>query len=287
MEETAGGKNKIEREGALDRLKGKVAIVTGAGRTGNIGEGICDAFLQEGARAVVATDLRTDESAAIVDAIEAKHGRGRFRLVTQDTTSESDWQKVLKATLEEFGGLDVLVNNAGISIHGGVESTSLEDLRKVMNVNHDALFLGMQACLPALTESAKRFDGGGSIINTLSMASYMPSANNLGYHTSKAAGRMLTMCAAVEFGPKRIRVNSVHPGLTITPLVREAFQNYADKGLWESYQAAEDAVAAMGPLGIKSYPGDTAHAFVYLASEESRFVTGASLYHDGGIGMRF
>ncbi|HEY4546826.1 MAG TPA: SDR family oxidoreductase, partial [Pedomonas sp.] len=88
-------------------------------------------------------------------------------------------------------------------------------------------------------------------------------------------------------GPKRIRVNSVHPGLTITPLLREAFEDYADKGLWASPEAAEDAIVAMAPLGIKSYPEDTAHAFVYLASDESRFVTGASLYHDGGIGQRF
>ena len=269
------------------RLQDKVAIVTGAGRVGNIGVAICDAFLREGAKGVVGTDLRTDEAAQIVGEMEAKHGAGRFRLLAQDTTSEQDWRSVVDATLAEFGGIDVLVNNAGISVHGGVESTSLEDLNRVMAVNHDALFLGIKSCVPALTDAANRFPGGGSIINTLSMASYMPSANNLSYQVSKAAGRMLTLCAAAELGRKRIRVNSVHPGLTITPLLREGFQAYADQGLWDSYEAAEDAVAAMGPLGIKSYPEDTAHAFVYLASDESRFVTGASLYHDGGIGQRY
>ncbi|KFG89322.1 putative cyclopentanol dehydrogenase [Sphingobium herbicidovorans NBRC 16415] len=271
----------------MNRLQDKIAIVTGAGRVGNIGVAICDAYLREGAKAVVGTDLRTDEAAQIISEIEAKHGEGRFRLLAHDTTKEEDWRKVIDTTISEFGGIDILVNNAGISVHGGVESTPLHEMSKVMAVNHDALFLGMKLCIPALSESAHRFPGGGSIINTLSMASYMPSANNLSYQVSKAAGRMLTLCAAVELGPKRIRVNSVHPGLTVTPLLREAFQEYADQGLWESYEAAEDAVAAMGPLGIKSYPEDTAHAFVYLASDESRFVTGASLYHDGGIGQRF
>jgi len=271
----------------MGRVQDKIAIVTGAGRVANIGVGICDALLREGARAVIGTDLRTDEAAAIVSDLEARHGPGRFRLVEQDATREADWRKVIDTTLAEFGAIDVLVNNAGISIHGGVEATSLEDLNKVMAVNHDALFLGMKLCVPALTETAKRFPGGGSIINNISMASYMPSGNNLGYHVSKAAARMLTLCGAVELGPKRIRVNSVHPGLTITPLLNEGFQKYAEQGLWESRDAAIDAVAAMAPLGIRSYPEDTAHAFVYLASEESRFVTGASIYHDGGLGQRY
>lgn len=271
----------------MGRLQDKVAIVTGAGRVGNIGVAICDAYLREGAKAVIGTDLRIDEADQITAELESKHGPGRFRLVAQDTTKADDWQAVIDSTIADFGGIDVLVNNAGISIHGGVENTPLDEMNRVMAVNHDALFLGMKLCLPALTEAASRFSGGGSIINTLSMASYMPSANNLSYQVSKAAGRMLTLCAAVEFGPKRVRVNSVHPGLTVTPLLKEAFQEYADQGLWSSYEAAEDAVAAMGPLGIKSYPEDTAHAFVYLASDEARFVTGASLYHDGGIGQRF
>ena len=88
-------------------------------------------------------------------------------------------------------------------------------------------------------------------------------------------------------GPKKIRVNSIHPGLTITPLVEEAFQTYADQGNWPSRDAAIEAVAGMGPLGIISQPEDTAHAFVYLASEEARFVTGASFWHDGGIAQRY
>jgi len=269
------------------RLAGKVAIVTGAGRLGNIGVAVCRAFLREGAKAVVGTDFRSDEADAIRAQVSGDGHAGAFRLMDHDVTSEADWARVVADAVEEFGQLDVLVNNAGISIHGGVLETSLDDLRKVMAVNHDALFLGIKACTPHLESAIERFGGGGSIINNLSMASYMPNATNIGYHVSKSAGRMLTICAALELGAKRIRVNSIHPGMTRTPILLEAFDSWAEQGMWGSAQEAESALAAMGPLGFCSDPEDTAHAFVYLASDESRFATGTSIYHDGGIGLRY
>jgi 3alpha(or 20beta)-hydroxysteroid dehydrogenase/cyclopentanol dehydrogenase len=271
----------------MGRLEGKVAIVTGAGRIGNIGVAVARAFLAEGARAVIGTDFRIDEVAAIVAQVTGDGHAGAFRLMHQDVTSETDWNRVIAATVAEFGGIDVLVNNAGISIHGGIAQTPLEDLRKVMAVNHDALFLGIKHCAPHLGHALARFPGGGSIINNLSMASYMPNATNIGYHVSKAAGRMLTICAALEYGSQKIRVNSIHPGVTMTPILREGLDAYVQSGMWPTTEAAEAALAAMNPLGIASQPEDTAHAFVYLASDESRFVTGASIYHDGAIGARY
>ena len=271
----------------MNRLKGKVAIVTGAGRLGNIGLAVCEAFLREGAKGVVGTDFRRNEAEAIHRQITDRFGRDRFMLLEHDVTREADWRHVIDETGRRFGGIDILVNNAGIAIHGGIAETSLADLRAVMAVNHDALFLGMKLCAPALEQAVTRFPGGGCVINNLSMASYMANANNIGYHVSKAAARMLTLCGAVEFGPRKIRVNSVHPGLTMTPLIREGLQDYASAGLWESPEAAEAAIAGMAPLATSSQPEDTAYAFVYLASEEARFVTGASLYHDGGIGQRY
>ncbi|MCB1630833.1 MAG: SDR family oxidoreductase [Pseudomonadales bacterium] len=268
----------------MNRLAGKVAIVTGAGRIGNIGVAVCDAFLREGATAVVATDLRHDDAEAITARMEQTHGKGRFLLLAHDVTDEAAWRLVLARTLDAFGTLDVLVNNAGMSIHGGIESTSIADLRKVMAVNHDGLFLGIKTCVPALAEAHTRHAGGGAIVNNLSMASYMSNAGNIGYHVSKAAGRMLTLCAANEFGPRRIRVNSIHPGVTMTPLIREGLRDYVQAGLWPSEDEAENALAAMSWLKTTSQPEDTAHAFVYLASEEARFVTGAMIMHDGGIG---
>lgn len=271
----------------MDRLKGKVAIVTGAGRIGNIGLAICEAFLREGAKAVIGTDLRADESKAISARISDLKAPGRFKLVEHDVTDAGQWEKLVSDVVAEFGGLDILVNNAGISIHGGIKNSSLEDVRKVMAVNHDALFLGMKYCAPALEGSIERFEGGGSIINNCSMASYKTSSHNIGYHVSKAAARMLTMCGAEEFGAQRIRVNSVHPGLTVTPLVREGLQEYTQSGMFSSVDSAIEEIAGRNPLKIAGQPGDAAHLFVYLASDEARFVTGAGFCHDGGLGIQY
>lgn len=271
----------------MSRLAGKVALVTGAGRMGNIGVAVCEAFLREGAAGVVGTDMRDDEASEIARRLADTSAGGRFLGLRHDVTSEDSWRSVVDETVREFGALDVLVNNAGISVHGSVMTTSLEDLRRVMAVNHDALFLGMKLCAPELERSGTRFSGGGSIINNLSMASFMPSDANLGYQVSKSAARMLTLCAAVEFGPKRIRVNSVHPGLTMTPLIEEAVEDYVSQGRWASREAAVDGISQLSLLKASSKPEDTAHAFVYFASEEARFVTGAALYHDGGIGRHY
>lgn len=261
----------------MNRLRNKVAIVTGAGRTGNIGEAICRAFLREGATGVVATDLRDDEA----DRLRAGLGDDRLHFARHDVTDPDSWRHVVAETVDRFGGLDVLVNNAGISIHGGIAETSLSDLRKVMAVNHDALFLGIQVCTPELARRAPLHAGGTAIINNLSIGSYMSSANNIGYHVAKAAARMLTMCAAKELGPKRIRVNSVHPGVTMTPLIREALADYVARGVWSSETDGEASLAALNKLGTTGRPDDLAHAFVYLASDEARFITGTALSHDG------
>lgn len=271
----------------MGRLNGKVAIVTGAGRKGNIGVAVVRAFLAEGAKAVIGTDFRREQANEIEALVAADDHAGAFALVEHDVTQEDQWHRLAADVVAQHGHLDVLVNNAGMSIHGGVSGTSLEDLRKVMAVNHDALFLGIKACTPHLASAVERFSGGGSIINNLSMASYMPNATNIGYHVSKAAGRMLTICAALEYGAQKIRINSIHPGVTMTPILREGLESYVAQGMWESTEAAEAALAAMNPLGVASEPEDTAHAFVYLASDEARFVTGASLCHDGAIGLRY
>ena len=271
----------------MSRLEGKVAIVTGAGRIGNIGLAICEAFLREGAKAVIGTDARSNETDAIMARVAAGGAAGSFRLVEQDVTDAAGWERLVAEVGAEFGGLDVLVNNAGISIHGGIRSTSLEDVRKVMAVNHDALYLGMKHCAPLLERSVDRHPGGGSIINNCSMATYKSSSHNIGYHVSKAAARMLTMCGAEEFGAFKIRVNSVHPGLTVTPLVEEGLREYTKSGMFSSVESAIEEIAGRNPLKIAGQPEDAAHLFVYLASDESRFVTGASFCHDGGLAIHY
>jgi len=271
----------------MDRLKGKVSLVTGAGRMGNIGVAICEAFLREGVAGLIATDLRTENQAEIEALLAPSGAADRIRFLQHDATSEEDWRRVADEAVGAFGQLDVLVNNVGIALEGGVFDTTLDSMRRSMAINHDSIFLGTKVCAPLLETAIQRHPGGGSIINTISMASYMPSAHHLGYQTSKAAARMLTLCTAAELGPKRIRVNSVHPGMTRTPMLREGFEHYVERGVWSSMEECDRALAEMCPLRIGSDPEDTAHAFVYLASDESRFVTGASIYHDGGLGQRY
>jgi len=268
----------------MARLEGKVAIVTGAGRPGNIGIAVCEAFLKEGA-SVLATDLR-DEYQSEIERKLALYGPSRFRFEHHDVTSEADWLRIAGVAQSAFGQLDVLVNNAGIGANGSVKTTSLEELRHLMAVNLDSIFIGMQTCAPLLATARERFRGG-SIINTLSMASYLPSGVNAAYQISKAAGRMLTLCAADEFGSDLIRVNSIHPGVTETPLLREGFDSYVERGVYKSTAEAMRLLVDRSLLKQAGTPEDLAHAFVYLASDESALVTGAAIYHDGGIGRQF
>jgi NAD(P)-dependent dehydrogenase (short-subunit alcohol dehydrogenase family) len=268
----------------MARLDGKVAIVTGAGRPGNIGVAICEAYLREGA-IVLATDLRGEFRSEVEQKL-ASYGQGRFRFEHHDVTSEADWARVAEVAKSAFGQLDVLVNNVGIGANGSVRTTSLADFRHLMAVNLDSILIGMQTCAPLLASARERFRGG-SIINTLSMASYLPRGVNMAYQVSKAAGRMLTLCAADEFGPDLIRVNSVHPGVTETPLLREGFDSYVQRGVYKSTDEAMRVLVDRSLLKQAGTPEDLAHAYVYLASDESAQVTGAALYHDGGVGRQY
>jgi 3alpha(or 20beta)-hydroxysteroid dehydrogenase len=270
----------------MARLADRVAIVTGAGRPGNIGLAVCEAFLREGATGVIATDMRTEDAAQIAASFDEGYP-DRFVFLEHDVTSEGGWRHVLDVTQDRFGGLDVLVNNAGIAIAGGTATLALDDLRKVMAVNFDGAFLGTKLCAPAMAARARRYAGGAAIVNVSSMAGYMPNGHNVAYHASKSALRMLTMCASKELGPQGIRVNSVHPGPIVTPLLREAFARYAEAGMYASPEEAEAQITASSPLGVTGRPEDMAHLFVYLASDDARFVTGTAIAHDGGVGSVF
>lgn len=267
----------------MSKLDKRVAIVTGAGRMGNIGQAVCQAYLDEGAAGVVATDLRDDDAGALYE----RFGTERFLFLTHDVAEESDWQRVLEATVARFGGLDILVNNAGISIRGNTAALSLDDFRKVMDVNLYGAFLGTKICAPELAKRAADHPGGSAIINVSSMSAYMPTAHSLAYHCSKSALRMMTMCNSREFGPQNIRVNSVHPGPITTPLLREAFKGYAEGGMYANAEAAEAQIAAQTALGRLCEPEHMAPLFVYLASDDSRYVTGTAVQHDGGVGSNF
>ena len=267
----------------MARLKDRVAIVTGAGRPGNIGQAVCEAFLEEGAAGVVATDLRMEDAGALVE----RFGADRFVFRAHDVACEDDWRAVLALAVARFGGLDILVNNAGKGQSGTSATLSLEDFRSTMDANLYGAFLGTKVCAPAIATRAGRHAGGGSIINVSSMAAYMPNASNIAYHCSKSALRMLTMCNSKELGPQGIRVNSVHPGPIVTPLLEEAFHRYTEAGMYASAEAAEARIAGMSPLGRTGKPAEIARLFVYLASDDAAYVTGTAVAHDGGVGSVF
>jgi NAD(P)-dependent dehydrogenase (short-subunit alcohol dehydrogenase family) len=251
----------------MDRLKGKVAIVTG-GASG-MGETTASLFAKEGARVVVA-DINEAGGKKVAEEIKREGGKALF--VKLDVTSESDWSEAIKKTLAEFGKLDVLVNNAGVLFAKPIEETSLEEWRQLMNVNVDGVFLGTKYAAGAMKQS-----GGGSIINISSFAGIVGTTDDTAaYCASKGAVRLFTKAAALEFSKAghnyNIRVNSVHPGVTETPLNEPL----------RKVEAIKQSMLARHPIGFFGKPIDIAYATLYLASDESKFATGSEMVVDGG-----
>jgi NAD(P)-dependent dehydrogenase (short-subunit alcohol dehydrogenase family) len=248
------------------RLAGKVALVTGAAR----GQGAAEArlFAREGA-CVVLGDVRAEEGEAVASEIRAAGGRAAFR--TLDVTSEAGWAAAVATAVEEFGGLDVLVNNAGILGRPGILETSLDLWSRVIAVNQTGPFLGMRAAIPAL-----RRRGGGSIVNISSALATVGYGESASYTASKGALTALTRTVAVELAPERIRVNVLHPGVIDTPMIDDAMGDD---------QAGRDAQPDVAPMRRIGHVDEAASAVLYLASDEASFVTGATLAVDGGLSV--
>lgn len=249
------------------RLAGKVALVTGA--ASGLGAATARAMAREGA-AVMLSD-RDAAGAALAQAIAAEGGRAAFRL--HDVTSEEGWAETVAATQAEFGGLHCLVNNAGVaSAFLDLMTHSLADWRMVLSVNLDGVFLGMRYAGPAIAEA-----GGGSVINLSSILGKVGMAGTAAYCASKGGVALLTKSAAIEWAPLGIRVNSVHPGFIETPMVANAL-HAAENG-----NEMRDQLIAAHPLGRFGVPREIADAVVFLASDESSFMTGSELVVDGGF----
>ena len=250
----------------MDRVKGKSAIVTGA--AGGLGRAIATLLASEGA-AIAATDVNEPGGREVVAAIKAAGGRAIF--IKHDVSSENDWRRVIDKTVAEFGRLDILVNNAGIMIMRDIENMTLEEWRRLMSINLDGVFLGTKHAAPAMKKS-----GGGSIINMSSAAGIVGTAHSTAaYSASKGAVRLFTKSSALEFSNAghgyNIRVNSVHPGVIETPMT-DAMKR----------ESLGDSMGAIMPIGFIGQPVDVAYGVLYLASDESRLVTGAELVIDGG-----
>jgi NAD(P)-dependent dehydrogenase (short-subunit alcohol dehydrogenase family) len=250
------------------RLEGKVALITGVG-TG-IGGGIAERFAAEGA-AVVCTGRSVGPLENVVKRIRAAGGTAMAAEL--DVTAEAAWRAVVEQAVGEFGGLDVLVNNAGILHLSPVAATGLEDFRRVMRINTEGVFLGLREAVRAMQPGGIA-GNGGSIINISSVAAFGAAPDDVAYGASKGAVSAMTRHAACECGSNGsgIRVNAICPGVVRTGMLIDEPENVK-------------ALEAMHPLGLGEVE-DVAAAAVYLASDESRWVTGMELTVDGGLSIR-
>lgn len=244
------------------RLEGKVAIISGGAR----GMGAVEArlFTQEGARVVIGDILEEDGRRTVQDIIQAG---GQALFVRLDVTREEDWRRAVGETVSRFGGVDILVNNAGIYRISPLEETSEEMWRQIMEVNVNGVFLGTRTVIPEMKRG-----GGGSIVNISSTAGLVGSPNTSAYQASKGAVRIFTKATAIEYARDGIRANSVHPGAIDTDMIAVLLKDPAER------QQRLDAI----PLGRIGTAEEVAYGVLYLASDESSFVTGAELVIDGG-----
>lgn len=254
----------------MSRLDGKVAIVTGG--AGGIGEASVRLFAAEGAR-VVAADVEDERGRRL----EEKH-KGRVVYRHTDVTSEADVRDTVKAAVDTWGRLDIMFNNAGIvGAVGPIEGVNVEDFDRTIRVNLRGVFLGVKHAAPVM-----RRQGSGSIINTASTAALQAGFGNHIYSASKAGIVQLTRSVAMELGEAGIRVNCVSPGYIPTPMIgiaRSLTRDQAESKLHIIEEAFRDAQPLRGPI----MPEDVARAALFLASDDSKFVTGQNLAVDGGV----
>ena len=244
------------------RLQNKVALISGGAK----GMGAVEAklFAKEGAKVVIGDVLETEGKQ--IEA-EINETGGECLFVPLDVTDENQWNEAVAATLRRFGKLDILINNAGIFRTSPVEETSSTEWDQVMDINAKGVFLGAKAAIPAMREA-----GGGSIINLSSVAGLVGAAYSSAYSASKGAVRLFTKSTAIQYATDGVRCNSIHPGVIQTDMTKEAIADSQFKA-----QRLDPT-----PLARLGQPEDVAYGALYLASDESSFVTGAELVIDGG-----
>ena len=247
----------------MARLEGKVALISGGAR----GQGAVEArmFAEEGASVVIGDIL--DDQGRQTEAELQEFGYN-VTFVHLDVTSESDWDAAVQAAVGAYGKLDILLNNAGILIRKNIEETTEEDWDRIFAINAKGVFLGTKAAIPAMREN-----GGGSIINISSTAGLVGSPNgSASYTATKGAVRLFTKSTAIQHAREGIRCNSIHPGPIETDMIADTLNDPANLELRMQRL----------PLGRVGKPSEIAYGAIYLASDESSFVTGSELVIDGG-----
>ena len=246
------------------RLQGKVAIITGGAR----GQGAAEArmFTREGAK-VVFGDILDDDGRQVEAEIAAAGGEAVY--VRLDVTDEDAWREAVGTAVSRFGKVDILVNNAGIASWNAGDDATVEEWDRIMEVNAKGVFLGTKAVIPAM-----RAAGGGSIINISSISGMVGQTNiHPGYNASKGAVRILTKSTAVQHAAEGIRCNSIHPGPVKTPMTERG---------WSDPEWLQ-AMQRRTPLGRYADPDEIAYGVLFLASDESSFMTGSEMVIDGGV----
>ena len=242
------------------RLEGKVALITGAAR----GQGAAEAtlFAEQGA-SVVLGDIRDELGREQAERIAESGGTARY--LPLDVTDADQWSDAVAYAEAEFGKLDVLVNNAGVATFSGAVDTSDEEWHHNVSINQTGIFYGLRACVPAM----QRY-GGGSVVNIASCFAFAAVPGYFAYQASKGAVVMMTKAAAVEYAPDSVRVNTICPGLVITPMTETEPPDAVEANIRET------------PLGRAGEAIEIAYGALFLASDEASFVTGTELVIDGG-----
>ena len=242
----------------MTRFEGRVALVTG-GASG-IGKATAKRIASEGGSVVIA-DVQDDLGAQVVAEIEKDGGTAQF--IHLDVTSEDGWNDAVAKTVDTYGGLHILINNAGIGDNEPIEVTSLGTWDKVVAVTQTSVFLGMKAAAEALKKS-----GNGSVVNTSSMYGIVGSGVSPAYHAAKGAVRLLTKTTALGWAKEGVRVNSVHPGFIDTPILGDTDR---------------EMLIAGTPMGRLGTPEEMAALITFVASDDASFATGAEFVADGGV----
>jgi NAD(P)-dependent dehydrogenase (short-subunit alcohol dehydrogenase family) len=249
------------------RLKGKVALITGA--SSGMGRSAAILFAREGAKIIVNYAHSPEKANAVVDFIK-KYG-GEATAIGADISKEEDVVKLVEKAVAKYGKIDILYNNAGIELQKPLILTSEKEWEDVLNTNLKGIFLCSKHIIMHMIQS-----GGGSIINTASVAGLTGMPNLGAYSASKGGVISLTRTLAVEYAKDKIRINCICPGAIDTPMLRRFIEASPDK------KAMEEQLAAMHPLGRIGTPEDVANVAMFLASDESSFMTGAIIPVDGG-----